>query len=341
MSDALLSPVVGGAFWAGSGALIAYSAKKIAAEHDATRTPLMGVMGAFVFAAQMVNFSIPGTGSSGHLVGGILLAALLGPYRAFITVASVLVVQCLCFADGGLLALGCNIFNMGFFPTFIAFPFIFQKITGVKPTARRLAAGSIAAAMAGLLFGAFTVVLQTKLSGISALPFGTFVWFMLPIHLAIGAVEGVVTWSVLAFVAQAQPGLLTATPAAKSPPRLVLTAFAVATLVLGGFVSWFASTHPDGLEWSIAKVTGTKELAGANDRTHAWLARLQETIVLLPDYSFRAPPTAASTTAVPASVTEHFGTSLSGVVGSLLVLLLAGLAGFLLRARTVELKTEQ
>ena len=128
---------------------------------------------------------------------------------------------------------------------------------------------------------------------------------------------------------------------AKSPPRLVLGAFAVATLVVGGFVSWFASTHPDGLEWSIAKVTGTEELAGANDRTHAWLARLQEKIALLPDYSFRAPPTAASTTVAPASVTEHFGTSLAGVVGSLLVLLLAGLAGLLLRARTVELKTDQ
>lgn len=115
MSDALLSPAIGGTFWVASGALIAWSAKKIAHEPD-VKTPLMGVLGAFVFAAQMINFTIPGTGSSGHLGGGLLLTVLLGPYRALLALASVLVVQSLFFADGGLLALGCNIFNLAFFP---------------------------------------------------------------------------------------------------------------------------------------------------------------------------------------------------------------------------------
>ncbi len=72
----------------------------------------MGVMGAFVFAAQMINFAIPGTGSSGHIIGGILLAAVLGPWAAFLTLSSVLLLQCLLFADGGFMALGCNILNM-------------------------------------------------------------------------------------------------------------------------------------------------------------------------------------------------------------------------------------
>ena len=76
----------------------------------------MGVLGAFIFAAQMINFTIPATGSSGHLGGGLILTILLGPYAAFLTIASVLMVQALFFADGGLLALGCNIFNLGFFP---------------------------------------------------------------------------------------------------------------------------------------------------------------------------------------------------------------------------------
>ncbi len=75
--------------------------------------PLMGVLGAFIFAAQMINFTIPGTGSSGHLGGGMILAILLGPHAAFLVMASVLTVQALFFADGGLLALGCNIWNLG------------------------------------------------------------------------------------------------------------------------------------------------------------------------------------------------------------------------------------
>ena len=93
---------------------------RAAADGDDRRVPLMGVLGAFVFAAQMVNFAIPGTGSSGHLGGGLLLAILLGPRAAFIVIASVLIVQALFFADGGLLALGCNVFNLGFFPAFVA-----------------------------------------------------------------------------------------------------------------------------------------------------------------------------------------------------------------------------
>ncbi len=120
MSDALLSPAVGGAMCAASGALLVHCARRVAREDDPAKTPLMGVLAAFVFAAQMINFSIPGTGSSGHLGGGLLLTILLGPHRAFLAIASVLVVQCLLFADGGLLALGCNIFNLGFFPAFVA-----------------------------------------------------------------------------------------------------------------------------------------------------------------------------------------------------------------------------
>jgi cobalt/nickel transport system permease protein len=105
MADALLSPPVGAVFWVVSAGFIGYAAKKISAENDVAKTPLMGVMGAFIFAAQMINFAIPGTGSSGHIGGGLLLTVLLGPWRAFITLASVLVIQCLFFADGGLLAL--------------------------------------------------------------------------------------------------------------------------------------------------------------------------------------------------------------------------------------------
>ena len=126
MSDALLSPAVGGTMWAAAGAVMAGSARKLHRQVDSARVPLMGVLAAFVFAGQMINFAIPGTGSSGHLGGGIILAALLGPPAAFIAMASILTVQALFFADGGLLALGCNIFNLGFFPAFVAYPLLFR-----------------------------------------------------------------------------------------------------------------------------------------------------------------------------------------------------------------------
>ena len=93
----------------------------------------MGVMGAFIFAAQMINFSIPGTGSSGHLVGGILLSAILGPWAALITLASVLVIQCLVFADGGFMALGANILNMAALSCLVAYPLLFRPL--MKPGA--------------------------------------------------------------------------------------------------------------------------------------------------------------------------------------------------------------
>ena len=110
MADALVSPAVAGVAAVVSVSLLVVAAKKIRKESsDSSVVPLMGVMGAFIFAAQMINFTIPGTGSSGHIVGGILLGAILGPWAALLTLASVLVVQCLIFADGGLMALGCNI----------------------------------------------------------------------------------------------------------------------------------------------------------------------------------------------------------------------------------------
>ena len=99
MADALVSPAVAGTMYAVSAAAAGYSIYKVKKEDDASKIPVMGVMGAFVFATQMINFTIPGTGSSGHLCGGMLLSALLGPYAGFLTMIGVLFVQCLMFAD--------------------------------------------------------------------------------------------------------------------------------------------------------------------------------------------------------------------------------------------------
>jgi cobalt/nickel transport system permease protein len=332
MADALISPVVGGTMWAATAGLTVYSAKKLKQEMDDRKLPLMGVLGAFVFAAQMINFTIPATGSSGHLVGGIILSILLGPYAAFLTLASVITVQALFFADGGLLALGCNIFNMAFFACFIGYPLIYKKIVGDRTTQGRILLGALAAAIVSVELGAFSVVLETLLSGISELPFATFVLLMLPIHLAIGVVEGLITAAVVTFVWKARPEILEMAPAAGSaaprsfkPVILGLVALAVFT---GGLLSWFASTHPDGLEWSIKGVTGREELEAPQAGTHGALAVLQEKIAFLPDYDFKKPEGAKEAKKEEIWPDVNPAKSLAGVLGAAITLLLAGAVGF-------------
>lgn len=329
--------------WAATAGLIVYSSKKVKEELDDRKVPLMGVLGAFVFAAQMINFTIPATGSSGHLGGGMILAILLGPHAAFLSMASILTVQALFFADGGLLALGCNIFNLGFFPCFVAYPLIFKRIVNGRSSQGRIIAGAIAAAVIGLQLGAFGVVLETLFSGISELPFGTFVLLMLPIHLAIGIVEGLITAAVVGFVWNARPELVTVTGETVSSEftlRKVLIGLAAVAIVTGGALSWFASSNPDGLEWAMFKTSGSEELEAPEQGVHHSLARLQEKTAFLPDYGFKAgdgePETAAeSHTPWPA---VDPGTSVAGLVGGALTLLVAGLIGFGLKRRRDSVK---
>jgi cobalt/nickel transport system permease protein len=340
MADALISPAVGGVMWGATAGLIAYCSRKMRTSFDSARVPLMGVLGAFIFAAQMINFTIPATGSSGHLGGGLILAILLGPHAAFLTIASVLTVQALFFADGGLLALGCNIFNLGFFPCFIAYPFIYRKIVGDTPSKGRIVTASVLAAVVSLQLGAFGVVLETLTSGISELPFGTFVLMMQPIHLAIGIVEGLVTAAVTLFIFKARPEILEldagqAAPAGM-PMRRVLATLAVVTIITGGALSWFASAYPDGLEWSMAKTSGKEELEAPEDGIHGALTALQEKTAFLPNYGFKTaeeaaePETGGDAAAWPA---VDVGSSVSGLVGGVLTLLLAAALGLFLKSR--------
>ncbi len=347
MADALISPAVGGAMWVVSGGLIAHSARKVREEADDRKVPLMGVLGAFVFAAQMINFTIPGTGSSGHLGGGMILSILLGPYAAFLVLASVLTVQALFFADGGLLALGCNIVNMGFFTCFVAYPLIYKKIMGRGLVKKRLPIAATIAGVAGLQCGAFGVVLETAASGISELPFKTFVMLMLPIHLAIGLAEGLVTSGVVSFVMAARPEILAAAaerkPLGISVKKAVL-GIAAAAVLTGVALSWFASANPDGLEWAMLKTSGREEMQ-SGEKLHGLLASLQEKTAFLPDYGFRKTgtprePVAAKTGTAPvgkeAWPAVDAGTSAAGLVGGVFTLLLAGLIGFGLSRRKIS-----
>ncbi|WP_104721272.1 energy-coupling factor ABC transporter permease [Helicobacter mesocricetorum] len=321
MADALLSPSVAGIMYVCSGVVGAYCIKKIQTQDDPKKIAMMGIMGAFVFATQMINFSIPATGSSGHLSGGVLLMAILGPYAAFLTMISVLFIQSLLFADGGLLALGANIWNMGFYGCFIG-ALIWKAIIARGISRGKIILASILASVITLQFGAFSVVLETLASSITSLPFTAFLAAMQPIHLAIGFVDGLITAMVLCFIYEMRANILWGVE--DSTPNRQKFAFsklfallAIITFVIAGLLSLIASGLPDGLEWSLERVAGSSELKAEGNIYESALA-LQESIALLPDYGFLGSE-------------SILGTSFSGIVGSLVVLFLCVLGCYFFR----------
>jgi cobalt/nickel transport system permease protein len=309
---------------AASAAAVAYSVKKINKDDLCEKKiPVMGVMGAFVFAAQMINFTIPATGSSGHIGGGVLLAAMLGGFPAFLSIAAVLIIQCLFFSDGGLLALGCNIFNMGAIPCLIVYPLIFRPLVKKGMTLGRITAASVAAVVVSLQLGAFGVTLQTLFSGVTELPFGIFVALMQPIHLAIGVIEGVITAAVLVFVYKMRPEIMDSAfegTAIKSgvPMKNILIALIAVTLFAGGALSLFASSFPDGLEWAVEKTAGTAELEASGEFMEG-AASIQEKTAIMPDYDFK-----------DAEEGSGIGTTVAGILGGAFTFLLAGTAAFII-----------
>lgn len=339
MADALVSPPVAAVMGAASVGAIAYSVYKVKKqqtdttaalnEGDNKKIPLMGVMGAFVFAAQMLNFTIPGTGSSGHICGGMLLAAVLGPYHAFLSMAVVLLLQCLVFADGGIMALGCNIWNMAFYACFAGYFLLYKPFVRNKFSRGRIMLGSVLACVISLQMGAFSVVLETLASGITELPFAAFAGLMQPIHLVIGLVEGVLTGLVLIFVYEARPELL---HAADRKNKLsfgkIAAVFAVLAVIFAGGVSLLASSNPDGLEWSIGKAAGTEELE-AEGGVYDKAGNIVDNTAIFSDYTV-------------GGTKKPGGTAAAGIVGAVLVAgVCAGVCILLNIFRKKRLKTDE
>lgn len=321
MADALLAPGVAGIMYACSTAAAGHSIQKLDKDKEDQLVPVMGVMGAFVFAAQMINFTIPGTGSSGHLCGGMLLTAVVGPYAAFLTMIGVLLIQCLLFADGGLMALGANVWNMAFYGCFVG-ALIWRAFMRKGITRKKIIAASLLGCVLTLQLGAFSVTLETLASGITELPFTAFLAVMQPIHLAIGLVEGAVTAAVLVFLQEARPSLLWQAESAdsqKQPMTLrgVLGVMAVLAAVTAGLLSLFASAFPDGLEWSMQRLTGSTELE-ATGSVQAFFARIQSLTALLPDYNLAGSESAA-------------GGSAAGLIGAAVVLAAVVLLGKIIK----------
>lgn len=212
----------------------------------ARRVPLLGLAAAFVFAAQMINFPVAG-GTSGHLLGAVLVAALLGPGAAVIVISAVLIVQCLMFADGGISALGANIFNMA----------VVGGVAGwaIFYVVRSLAKGLFGAILAaGFAAWCSTVLASVACAGELAVS-RTVGWSvalptMAGIHMLIGIGEGLITALVLVGVARVRPELLEPVGTERSPrPYGAIVVYGVLiALGLALFVSPLASSWPDGLD---------------------------------------------------------------------------------------------
>jgi cobalt/nickel transport system permease protein len=330
MANELLSvPVAAGTIAVAAGGVVAVC-RRAAATLTSDRLPLMGIMGAFVFAAQMVNFQLPlMPGTSGHMVGAVLLAILLGPHAGALVMTSIIIVQCLLFQDGGLLALGCNIINMGLVPSYFGYG-IFRALAGDNPGRKRLYFGSVAASVAAVEAGAILVPVEARLSGVLQVPFATFLATMAGVHLLIGVIEGLITAFVLGYLREVRPEL--AAYGLSGRPRMsakgVYVTLAVSALVLAGGLSLLASANPDGLEWSYKERPDQPDFQPAVENASAVVAaveRLQETYTPLPDYSVRA----------GAKGQEQWAgwKSFVGVAGSAVTMAVIWLGARLLRAR--------
>lgn len=186
--------------WVVSCAGIGYSLKKVSRALKDKTVPLMGVMAAFIFAAQMLNFPVIG-GTSGHLLGGVLAAVLLGPYAAAIVLTCVLVVQCLIFQDGGLTALGANVFNMAIAGTIGGY-FIYRAVSRI----RGIISAAVVAAWLSVIIASGFCALELAFSGAS--PLKIALPAMLGIHALIGVGEAVITSLVIGFILKVRPDLV-------------------------------------------------------------------------------------------------------------------------------------
>jgi cobalt/nickel transport system permease protein len=292
--DGFLSVVVAIVFWIVSLALVVFALKRVNQDLGERQVPLMGVLAAAIFAGQMLNFAVAG-GTSGHMLGATLATILLGPWAAILVMTCVVGVQALIFQDGGLLALGANIFNMaliGVSVSYFAYRTV-QKVAGGKPWG--LYIGGFAAAWLAVFVASLATALELAISGTS--PANIALPTMGAVHALIGIGEGLITMGALAFLAAVRPDLVkrdkTEVPAGRVV-WLVGLALALGLAVL----SPLASTHPDGLEW-VAEQQGFIGLAQSP------LYRI------IPDY------------AVPGISNQALATIAAGLLGTALVFVVA------------------
>ncbi|MBL1107281.1 energy-coupling factor ABC transporter permease [Streptomyces sp. 5-8] len=250
---------------------LAVSLRGARKELDERTAPLAGLVAAFIFAVQMLNFPVA-AGTSGHLLGGALAAILVGPYTAVLCVSVVLLMQGVLFADGGLTALGVNITDMAIVTTLVSYA-VFRALLAVLPRKRRsVTVASFVAALVSVPAAAVAFTLIYAIGGTTDVSIGKVATAMIGVHVLIGIGEAVITALTVGAVVAVRPDLVhgarglrqrlqlrvngalvdapapTAPVAARTSRRTLWVTGLVTSLVLAGFVSFYASASPDGLE---------------------------------------------------------------------------------------------
>jgi cobalt/nickel transport system permease protein len=303
--DGFLSTVVSLVFWVLTIIAVAIAINKTDKTLGERQIPLMGIMAAFIFAAQMLNFPVAG-GTSGHFLGGALAAIVLGPWAGILVMTAVIAVQALLFQDGGLLVMGANIFDMGILTAIIGFG-LYRSVSGSANKTLKLAVAG-AAAWLSTMAAALLAALQLWISGTSSLQI--VLPTMLGVHALIGIGEALITAAALGFIFQTRPDLLEAEKVAEKGGRGWVLAGILVTLV-AVLLAPFASGDPDGLE-RVAEDLGFLE------------AGLDSPYEILPDYT------------VPFLGETALSTIVAGIVGALVMLGMMVIVGSLLKKREVK-----
>ncbi len=289
--DGFLSIAVSLVMWLLSFVSIAYALKRVNEDLSERQVPLMGVLAACIFAGQMLNFTVVG-GTSGHLIGAALVTIILGPWAGIVVMTCVIGVQALVFQDGGLLALGANLFNMGIVGVTVSY-FTYHslyRLLGSKPVGAVLS--QFMAAWLSVFVGSLGCAMQLALSGTS--PANIALPAMAGMHALIGIGEGLITVGALAFLHAAVPTTMS-TEATQTPKNKMVWVIGMLIALILVMTSPLASTHPDGLEW-------VAEQQGFIDSAKAPLFEI------VPDYIY------------PGMSNETYATILAGVIGVIIVL---------------------
>lgn len=295
--DGFLSVPISAVFWLLSGLVLAIALRKTSHLVAERQVPLMGVLAATIFAGQMLNFTVTG-GTSGHLLGATLAVILLGPWPAIVVMTSVISVQALLFQDGGILALGANIFNMGILAVFVSYLIFYLLARLIKKRPAGLLVSGFLAGWSSIFLASLTCAFQLALSGTS--PAHIAIPAMAAIHSLIGIGEGLITSGALMFVYAARADLLQPSLWGKTDTKGVLATSSIVAVVLV-ILSPLASSHPDGLEWV------------AEQNAFLSVAR-QAFYRIIPDYN------------LPGISNKALATILAGLVGIIVVFLVAYLS---------------
>ncbi|MCE5208517.1 MAG: energy-coupling factor ABC transporter permease [Chloroflexi bacterium] len=292
--DGFLSVIVSVILWIVSIAVLAVALRKTSQVLGERQVPLMGVLAAAIFAGQMLNFTVTG-GTSGHLLGAAIATILLGPWPAILVMTSVVSVQALIFQDGGILALGANIFNMTIVGVFVSYTVYTLLNRLLKNNSRGIFVSGFLAAWSSIFIASLACALELAVSGTS--PANVAIPAMAGIHALIGIGEGLITVGALAFIFAARKDLLKADKTAPVNDKGIIIGGSLIALALA-IISPIASSHPDGLEWVAEQ--------------HGFLETAREALYnIIPDY------------ALPGISNPALATILAGIIGVIIVFLVS------------------